>query len=183
LRNFQHIESGLDVIPLMSAVLRMPLLWNSNTLRTTHEGTAHQDVDDIWLRFNDLSRHENVLTVVNDHESINYPAFWALPMARPLVFGLMARVAGERLGRVLITRLPPGKRIVEHIDAGTHAEYYDRFHIALNGLPGSLFHCGGETVQMLTGECWWLNNCVEHEIINNSAGDRVHMVVDIRTSR
>jgi hypothetical protein len=36
---------------------------------------------------------------------------------------------------------------------------------------------------MATGDIWWFNNRIEHEVINNSATERIHMVVDIRTSK
>lgn len=186
MRNFQVIATGVDVMPLAHAVRRQPALWNQNTLRTTHPGTPHTEVDDIWLRFNDLEKWkatQDAGSILDEHESINYPAFAALAPARKLVFDLMARVEGERLGRVLITRLKPGGRIMPHEDGGSHAAYYDRYHVILQGLPGSLFRCGGEEVCMRSAECWWFNNGLTHEVINNSADDRIHLIVDIRTTR
>jgi len=50
----------------------------------------------------------------------------------------------------------------------------------LQGLPGSLYKCGDETVEMLTGEIWWFDAHSTHEVLNNSAGDRVHLLVDVR---
>lgn len=178
MRNFHLLMQGIDVAPLMNAVMRQPALWNQNTLRTQHEMTPHKAVDDIWLRFNELP--EVVEEVIDEHESINYPAMLALPQARPLIFGLMARMEGERLGRVLITRLAPGEKIDPHVDGGAHAAYYDRFHIPLQSAPGCLFRCGDETVHMRAGDCWWFDNSVEHEVINNSAVDRVHLIIDIK---
>lgn len=181
MRNFHLLMRGLDVTPLLNAVLRQPHLWNQNDLRTTHPATPHKQVDDIWLRFNVLP--EKVEDVVDEHESINYPGFLALPQARPLVFGLMGTVEGERLGRVLITRLAPGARIEPHVDGGSHAAYYDRYHIPLLSAPGCLFRAGEETVHMQAGDCWWFDNSVEHEVVNNSADDRIHLIIDIRTTR
>lgn len=184
MRNFNLISFNLDVLPLLNAVGRNEHLWNQNTLRTTHELTPHKEVSDIWLRFNDLVPYQEsgeAAKILDEHESINYPALADLPQARPLIFGLMARVEGERLGRVLITRVAPGGKIAPHVDGGSHAAYYDRYHIVLQGLPGSIFRCGTETVQMQTGECWWFQNALEHEVVNNSADDRIHMIVDIRT--
>ena len=180
MNNFQCLSSGADTIPLLNAIMRDPALWNQNTLRTEHPGTAHAEVDDIWLRFNETDDPE---AVVDDKECVNYPAFWALPQARALIFSLMARVEGERLGRVLVTRLAPGRKITPHIDGGAPATYYDRFHIVLNSAPGCLFRSGNETVHMGTGQVWWFDNTKEHEVINNSVDDRIHLIVDIRTSR
>lgn len=181
MKNFLKIADGIDVTPLLMALKANPELWNQNTLRTEHVGTAHHEVDDIWLRFNDLK--EGIDAVADGHESVNYPAFFALPQARPLVFGLMARVEGERLGRCLITQLKPGKKILPHEDGGSHAAYYERFHIVLQSLPGNHFRCGDEAIGMKAGEVWWFDNAVEHEVINNSSDDRIHLIVDIRTSK
>jgi hypothetical protein len=51
----------------------------------------------------------------------------------------------------------------------------------LQGLPGSLYHCGDETVTMLTGSVWWFQHREIHSVENNAAGDRVHLLVDFRT--
>jgi hypothetical protein len=64
-----------------------------------------------------------------------------------------------------------------------HAEYWDRFHVCLASAPGANFRCGDEWVHMNPGEIWWFNNRLEHEVINNSGADRIHMVVDIRTGK
>lgn len=117
MKNFLKVADGIDVLPLLMALKSHPELWDQNTLRTTHPGTPHTQVSDIWLRFNDLQA--GVTAVADEHDSVNYPAFFALPQARPLIFGLMARVEGERLGRCLITKLPPGGRIEPHEDGGS----------------------------------------------------------------
>lgn len=173
-------------MPLLDAVMRQPELWNRNRIRTTHPCTPHTEVDDIWLRFNDLTLFEKTgesSAVIDEHESINYPAMLMLSQARPIIFDLMRRVDGERLGRVLITRLAPGKKIAPHEDGGSHAAYYDRYHIILKNAPGSIFRAGLETVTMKTGEVWYFDNSQTHEVINNSSDDRITMIVDIRTTR
>ena len=178
MRYFDLIAQGVDVMPLRHAVARQPGLWNVDDLWTTHPGTAHGEVDDIWLRFDPL---ESPDTVIDGHESVDYPAFAAFPQARPIVFDLMRRVEGVRLGRLLITRLRPGGRIHPHEDAGGHAAYYDRYQVCLQGLPGCVFRAGAEQVTMASGEVWWFDGAQTHEVVNNSAGDRIHMIVDIRT--
>lgn len=180
MKNFQKIFEELDVSPLLNAIMRQPDLWNQNKLRQEFPGTPHNEAEDIWVRFNDVS---NVSAVLDDCENLNYPAFFKLPQVRSLIFGLMAKVEGERLGSVLITKLAPGKRIYAHKDEGVRSTYYDRYHIVLNSAPGSLFRAGDETVHMRTGELWWFDNTQEHEVINNSAEDRIHLIVDIRTFR
>ena len=177
MRNFLKVGENVDVIPLMAQIAAKPHLWDENRLRTTHPGTAHFDVSDIWLWFNDVN---DEAAVANDREVIAYRAWHELPQARSLVFGLMQRLDGVRLGRVLITRLPPGKRITPHVDAGAPATYFTRYQLALQSLAGAVFRIGEERVQFHTGECWQIDNTKEHEVINNSADDRIALIMDIR---
>lgn len=181
MKNFLKVASAIDVMPLLMAVTLRPDLWNRHTLRTQHPGTAHSEVDDIWLRFNAIPEYDE--DVIDDTECINYPAFLELPQARPLIFGLMTHLQGERLGRCLITRLKPGAKIAPHTDGGAPATYYDRFHIVLQSAPGCMFRAGDEWMHMRPGEAWWFDNTQEHEVLNNAADDRLHLIVDIRVSR
>lgn len=194
MRNFHLISRGLPVVPLCNALARQPDLWNQNTLRTMHPGSPHTQVDDIWLRFNSLKEYEALkdqpeaqreaaFALLDEHESVNYPAFARLPQARGMIFDLMRVVEGERLGRVLITRMRPGARIAPHEDGGSHAAYYERYHIALQVLPGVVFRAGDEQAPMMTGDCWWFDNSKTHEVVNNSADDRLTLIVDIRVAK
>lgn len=183
MRNFLKIAEGIDVMPLLHAVQRQPELWNQETLRTTHESTPHKEVEDILLRFNDLEMYKNTkdaASILDEHESICYQGWYRLPQVQPIVFDLMRRIEGVRLGRVLITRLAPGKRIYPHTDGGSHADYFDRYHVSLQNNPGSLFRAGNDTVCMRPGECWWFDNAKEHEVINNSIDDRLTLIIDVR---
>jgi hypothetical protein len=96
-----------------------------------------------------------------------------------MVLDLMRRVDGGRLGRVMITRLAPGDIIEPHIDQGAPAEYYSRYHVALQSLPGALNHSGNETVTYRMGEMWWFDNRAMHSVVNNSADDRIVIVMDV----
>jgi hypothetical protein len=183
-RNFQLLAQGINTVPLLHEIQVQPALWNSNPLRTLYPQSPHREADDIWLRFNEIPLEvEKLLAVAEDKECINYEGMAALPCARPIIFDLMRLVEGEQLGRCMITRLAPGKRIYPHEDQGAPAEYYDRYHVMLQNGPGSLFRCGNETVNMKAGECWWFENRREHEVVNNSCDDRITMIIDIRPSK
>lgn len=178
MRNFQKVGEGIDVFPVLHALQRQPELWDQNTLRTTHPGTAHAEVSDIWVFFNDPTNPE---AVVNDREVIPFPAWEKLPQLRPIIFNLMRAVEGVRLGRVIITRLPPGKSITPHVDGGAPATFYQRYQLMLQCLPGVVFSAGDEQVQMRTGECWWFDNQQLHSVTNNSADDRIVVIIDVRS--
>lgn len=177
MRHFHRIAEGIDFFPVVHALQRQPDLWNAHPIRTTHPGTAHSQADDILVWFNDTSDPQ---AVVNDREVISYPAWEKLPQLRPVIFDLMRRVEAARLGRVIISRLAPGKQITPHVDGGAPATYFERYQLALQSLPGVQFTAGAETVQMRTGDVWWFDNQQEHSVVNNSADDRLALIVDLR---
>lgn len=184
MRNFQRILNNMPIMPLLLAVKQQEALWDTHTLRTETEGTPHKDISDIWLRFNSIEQYPDAESaaagVFNDLECVNYPGWYALPQARWMLLDLIRLVEGIRLGRVLITRLPPGKRIPRHADGGQPAEYYERYVVVLQNLPGSLMASGAEIIQMAAGEAWWMNNREEHEVVNNSEAERIVLIADIR---
>ncbi len=175
---FQLMGAGIDVLPLRHALQLHPKLWDQHSERRELGGSPHAAVHDIWLRFQDLTQRDG-RAICDDHECIFYPAWYQLPQAHALVYDLARRVEASRIGRVLITSLPPGARIEPHADSDPHSTYYERYHLVIQGLPGALFRADQEQVQMGTGECWWFQNAVEHEVINNSADDRIHLIVDL----
>lgn len=183
MKYFQKIAEGVDVLPLLHAAHRQADLWNENPIRTKHPGTAHANVSDILLRFNDVGAYlksGDPKDIVNDREVLPCRAWDLLPQARAIVFDLMRRVEAVQLGRVIITKLPPGKEITPHVDGGAPATWYERYQVALQSLPGALFKIGDETVNFRAGEVWHVNNCILHSVHNNSADDRVVMIVDLR---
>lgn len=177
MRHFQKIAEGIDVVPLLNALAQRPELWNENTLRTTHPQSPHQQTDDIWCLFNRIP--DDPSEVIDDCEVIPYRAWHELPI-RALALDLMRRVDGMRLGRVLISRIAPGNMIPEHTDQGAPATYYKRYHLALKAEPGAINSSGGEVISYRMGELWWFDNSVPHSVVNNSADDRLTLVMDVR---
>lgn len=173
MRYFFKLLDNVVVLPLMNDVARQPELWNLDKTRTAFEGTPHAQVDDILLRFGKPDG--------NDLEAADSALMKTLPKAKGLALNVMQIVGGSRLGRVVITKLEPGNKILPHADVnGAYAKYYMRYHLVLLGLSGSIFTCGDETVNMRTGELWWADVSQQHSVSNNSADDRVHLIVDVR---
>jgi hypothetical protein len=119
--NFCRVGKECLVVPLLSALQAQPILFNQHPSRTSTASSPHHQVSDIWLRYN---AHANLGQHFNDtHDSVWYPAYYALPELKPLIFSLMAQVQGERPGGVLITKLPPGGKVACHVDRSWHADY------------------------------------------------------------
>lgn len=189
MQNFLMLAQGVDVMPLLLAIRRRPELWKEDTYLRDYPQGPFKQIESIMLRFPTKGVYETEteladhLSKYDQHENIDYPAYAMLTEARPIVMSLMTRVGGERLGRVMINKIAPGGVIYPHVDTKSHTDYYGRYHVVLQSQPGVMFRAGDERVTMATGEVWWFKNSEEHEVINNSADDRIHMVIDIRAAK
>lgn len=186
MEHFTKISDGIDVGPLLRQIDANPALWNANSSRKERAGSPHTAMSDIWVRYNSPERARPDFSGFNDeHVPSWYPAWHALPALRPIIFDLMAKVRGEMLGGVLITRIPPGCGISPHVDEGWHVEYYEKFYVSLQSGPGAEFCCseGGvtESLNPKAGECWLFDNRKLHWVVNDSGKDRLTLIVCIRT--
>lgn len=176
------LATGVDVAPLALALKQQPHLWNADRERTGFAASPHSDADDIWLRYNDARPYResgDFSTFSDPHEAVWYPAAYALPQIRPIVFALMARVEGERLGGVLITRIPPGGRIAPHTDSSWHVDTFEKYYVSIESAPGALFICEDEQINPNPGDVYWFDNRRMHSVENNSTSDRITLIVCI----
>ena len=172
MQNFHRLAQGLAIGPLMATLMRHPELWDEDRTRTTIPGGPHAEAQDVILRFGKPS--------IDDTGPFeNRPSMGTLG-AMATVLGVMQLVGGSELGRVMITRLGPGKCILPHADEGLYPERFTRHQIMLQCDPGNVFKCGGESLAPNTGDLFWFNHRLEHEVINNSAHDRIALIIDCR---
>lgn len=182
MKNFQAIGQA-DVLPLLHQIQRQPELWKADTYLRDYPQGPFGDTETIFVRFPPASVTELERSTRDQHECIWMDGAIHLPAAMPIVRQIVGRVEGERIGRVMINKLRPGGRVYPHADTPAHAEYWDRYHVVLQSEKGCTFRCGDETVHMPVGQVWWFQNAIEHEVINASPVDRIHMIVDVRTFR
>lgn len=183
MKNFLHICSGINVTPLAMALNLRPDLWNHHNGRKEFEGTSHACTSDIWIRFRDIKDlgEDYAKFAAEPHESVWYPAYRDLPMLRPLIFGLMAKCEAVQLGGVLITRIPPGGRVLPHTDRGWHPERYNmKVYVPILTNPQCVNRVEDEYVVMNPGEAWYFDNTVEHEVINDGPTERITLIVCMR---
>lgn len=181
MKHLFRLASGINMTPLMAEIQRQPELWKADTYLRDYPQGPFEDVQTIFLRFPPSSVTEMERDAKDPHECVWMDGALHLPAARSLIFNLMQTVQGERLGRVMLNKIRPGGRIFPHADTPIHAQYWSRHHYVVQSAPGVVFKVADEQVYMQTGECWYFDNQQVHEALNNSAEDRIHLVIDIRT--
>ena len=186
MQHFEHI-CNFDVSDLRAQLAAHPELWDQHTRRKEAPGSPHGGMSDIWVRYNDVTPYAvsgDYSRFNDEHVPVWYSAYTALPALRPILISLMARVGGEMLGGVLITRVPPGRGIAPHADKSWHVDYFEKFYISIQGQQGAIFGCAHDGVEEaltpMTGECWLFDNHKKHWVVNDSAEDRITLIVCIR---
>ena len=183
MKPFARIYDGFDVLPLQTALHEKSHLFGEH--KTRQETYAHTAMSDIWVRYNALNNLDPAKPAEfnKEHDSVWYPAYRELPQLKPILFGTMALVEGERLGGVLITKVPPGGSIKPHTDGGWHAGYYSKFYIPIQNDEGATFEWGDGIIAPKLGEVYEFRNDVPHWVENRSKRDRIAMIVCIKTEQ
>ena len=152
-----------------------PELWNQHRYRSDND--VHREASDILLRCNDPDNNSDWL------ESVNFPAMFTLSAAAYFVHTLCYMMKSDRIGRVIITRLLPGGKILPHTDDRIipgFCEYYNRYHLALSESPDCVFTCGDEKYSPKRGQVFQFNNKLEHSVENNGDEPRLTLIVDLK---
>lgn len=173
----ERITQGVSVNPLLWALQANPGLWDQDRERTEDPRSPHHGLSDIWARFCAPGEDGNA-----PHESVWYPSADVLPI-RELVYPLMSFVKGDRLGGVLITKIPPGAECKPHKDPGWHARYYEKFAIQVQSAPGQEFCFEDERLETRPGDVFWFDNAHTHWVTNPTPYERITVIVCIRTNR
>ena len=178
--NFERVATGIDVQPLLARLDAMPHLWDEITARQEYTGTAHKDTHCIYprgpLKFTPYFYMFD--TGAYDYPVMDTLADVLVPILRPLLTDVLKV---EKLGRVLIVKLRPGGIITPHIDEGTYADHYARFHVAVTGTDKATLTAGDETHHIAPGEAWWFDHKVRHSARNDGDTDRIHIIIDAVT--
>lgn len=181
-RTFERVAACLDVSPIAARLEQMPHLWDEITVRQEYTGTAHKDTQCIYARG---PYKFTPWFYLYDLGAYDYPAMDALsdvlvPVLRPLLKDVL-RV--QELGRVLIVKLKPGGVVTPHIDEGTYADHFARFHVAVTGTDQATLTAGPNTQDFTPGEAWWFDHKVLHSARNDGDTDRIHIIIDAVTPR
>lgn len=175
--------SGMDVSKLVADLDRNPHLWDANPFRRT-EGSPHIELADIIVRYNDWANFNGDRVAFNEeHDSVWWSAEKYLPSVKPLVFDLMWNLGGERLGMVLITKIPPGKSCKPHKDSGWHSRYYDKYAVQVKANEQQAFCFDGCQLVTKPGDVFSFDNQYTHWVTNDSSEERITLIVSIRTSK
>ena len=85
---------------------------------------------------------------------------------------------GATWGRTRLMRLSGQAEVTEHVDASYYWRERVRVHVPVVTQPTVRFSCGGATINMRAGECWIFDSWRMHNVVNDHALARIHLVAD-----
>jgi quercetin dioxygenase-like cupin family protein len=178
--NFMLLGQNLPVRGVLQQI-EQSHAWDWLNLRKMFPRTPHRESSDIILRFAPLQCPITFRGIMDGLECVNYWPWYDLDGVRLLIDHAFGRPMESEIGRVMVTRLSPGKQVYPHADEGQYSEHFDRYHIVLSAGAGEcIFECGGEQIIMNTGDFWKFNHQKIHSVHNAGQGDRITLIVDVR---
>ena len=172
---FRLIRRDVDVAPFLEEIDERPEVWLEQTGRRSIRVQAAAEAIPIrGLRKSKIAGRKRR----DVHESRYTTLSRSFPYTRRFLEEF-ARSMEAELGRAKIVNLPPGKRVLPHVDRGEYYACRDRYHLVLDS-SAAWMRAGDEEVSMKPGELWWFDNKSIHEAWNPSARRRIHLIFDLK---
>jgi hypothetical protein len=154
-----------------------PDAWTKNTQRQK-KLKSQRDTQSVLLRSSKRSERQD--TALGDIlESEITDQAYLFPNCYRMALRL-ARVFDQKLGRVMLVRIKPHGRVYPHRPKGTYYNHHFRLHFCIDaGIPATLRH-GRDARQLAAGEILSCDYAQTYELVNNSDGWMVYLVVDLR---
>lgn len=176
----------ISVERLLSEVELSSDMWDQHTLRTRmYPDSPHRECHDIWIRYNSWENFDpsHPEAFSNEHKPVWYSAYIALPSVKSVIEQVADLVPYSELGGVLVTKVPPGKQVYPHSDAGRwHSEYYDKkILVLLQSAPKQSFNFPNMSFEGKSGDVFVFDNHVTHSVTNESDIDRISLIMAVKS--
>ena len=186
MKYFHKIGNCFDTTPVRRELQAQPLAWGQSP-RITFPGSPHADAYDIVLRGPVGFEYKSLAELHGELSCEDYAAAELFPktlaLGRNLAYLLSSeeerRHGGLQLGRVILTKLEPGKTIHPHRDEGPVPAFYRRIHMCVQGGDENVMIIHDETKPMQTSEMWEVDVRHLHTAINLMEWNRIHLIVDV----
>ena len=183
MKHFKKLLFRFEAWPIKRQIEQHHHLWGEHPERIDFEDSPHVQSQDIWLRFRDQSELHQPSDYGMPHWPVWYPAWKQLTSLHSLVFHIAHEVKATDIGGILMTRIPAGASILPHVDTGWHPEHFSKkCYAIIKANAWCVNRCMDEEVIMREGECWLFDNSVTHSVDNAGSGDRIAMIVTMRTT-
>lgn len=167
-----HNLGMVDTQALSEAVLNATsAAWQEETLRQDRY-EQHHDTESLILCFCDGWPNLKMM---------KGPAWDRLyPVAAPVINEILDRgyQRGGKVVRMMAAKLKPGGHIPLHSDTHPSFSIGHRIHVPLKTNDNIEFIVGGQTITMMPGQAYEIDNQRNHQVTNGGSDDRIHLIFD-----
>ncbi len=172
---FAHIDRVTNLAGLQAEVQNLA---EQPWVRHVNERDYDGDWDVLPLRCEQQHANAHPLlqafAIEDGQQWSNLPRLQCSPVLTAILDSLKCPVKAVRL-----MRLRAGAEILPHRDCGLSIEYGEaRLHLPVATNEDIFFTVDGSRVPMAAGELWYINADRVHAVRNQSARDRVNLVID-----
>lgn len=174
MKYFRLERDNVDIEPILAELAQCPEAWTEQRGRQNIK--VQREAMAIPIRGLRKSKIQG-----RKRRDVHESRYTTLSKRFPAVIQFIVQTAEQKkakIARAKIVNLPPGRQVYPHVDRGDYYAVRDRYHLILDS-AGSYMRAGSEEVRMKTGELWWFDNKAEHEALNDSDQDRVHLIFDL----
>jgi hypothetical protein len=134
---------------------RIPILWSENhkLIRNPIEITIYKNFDKYYKLVNNIIRHLKSIYVD------------CVPI------------------KIILIKLKPSGMVLPHVDRHEVLTIPHRIHIPIYTNDNVLFSVGSTCINMKEGYIYEINNILPHSVVNNGDTDRIHLLVDMISSK
>ena len=87
-------------------------------------------------------------------------------------------------GQIFLTKIPKGKSVPDHTHYGEYLNLVSRHYISIVTSDKAKIFVDGESIHILDGECWDINNNYTNSFCNMDGDiDQVYLVIDIMPNK
>ena len=174
MKNISLLPLRLDVASA-HAELKDCSGWNLLPLRTNHPSSPHRECEDIWVRYRGSEVRSD-----GSFDCEWYDVADELPAVMDLCASVYEYTCPTELGGVLVTRIPAGKQVYPHMDAGWHAQHYEKIAVQIAGNEKQFFCFEDGSLSPQSGEVFTFCNQALHWVTNDSDEDRITLIICLR---
>jgi hypothetical protein len=159
--------------------IQLPLQFDAAALAAE----IHALGEDVWMPHPEGFAGNSALPLiaVNGDPNNNSIAGPMRPTAHlercPLMLHTLATI-GAVWGRSRLMRLSGNAEVTAHVDTNYYWRERMRVHVPVVTQPTVRFICGEAELNMKPGECWIFDTWRQHNVINASGDERIHLVAD-----
>jgi len=177
--NLGSVTLSEDTINSLLAILETNDFFESNITKP-NKFTVLKDTSHIIFKFIDSFELQD--SYAHHHETKYYEKYQSIFMPIVNEVTAMYGYANPKHSRIMLANLSAGGKIISHTDGkldNPSLTYPHKVHVPIKTNPNCMFTVENDSINMLVGEAYEVNNAKPHKVENDGDSDRLHLIFEL----